>query len=347
MFVSVIQYLVLFSVVAKILLIMKQASSPKRQRLDSPDAPKNVKSVYFVMFRPGTLHFMMYRSGTSRGLYFDERCIKDAERTTHRSRDEIVSGIMGSGHSQQLEGFGGGNGPTSKAVIVGQHATETSSVTFEFLQCNVETKGVDRSHGDCGNMLAAVGAFALEKGLVTAAIEEVDGNSVAKVKVYSKNTDSVYIITAQIDDEGRVLYEGDCKIPGVPRPAAPVSIAGLGLAGAQTQKLLPTGWFRNDFGIDGDGKPLLEYTCVDFARALIIVRDSDLMKVLKSQDSFVRMSKEQLQAEDFLNKFLESIRCHVGPLMGMGDVSKIDAPKIMIVEEKIGEQNFRVLTLAV
>ena len=55
MFVSVIQYLVLFSVVAKILLIMKQASSPKRQRLDSPDAPKNVKSVYFVMFRPGTL----------------------------------------------------------------------------------------------------------------------------------------------------------------------------------------------------------------------------------------------------------------------------------------------------
>ena len=105
--------------------------------------------------------FALYRSGTSRGLYVLERDVPP--KGPHR--DAVLSKLMGSGHPQQLEGFGGGCGPTSKAVVVGTHK-DPDTVTYTFAQCKVEESGVDHSHGDCGNMLAAVAPFALERGLV-------------------------------------------------------------------------------------------------------------------------------------------------------------------------------------
>ena len=93
--------------------------------------------------------FAFYRSGTSRGIFLAE-----ADLPAGAERDATICSLMGSGHPQQLEGFGGGSGVTSKVAVVGLR--EDGSLTYSFAQCRVNEASVDRSHGDCGNMIAAV-----------------------------------------------------------------------------------------------------------------------------------------------------------------------------------------------
>ena len=107
--------------------------------------------------------YVLFRSGTSRGPCLLENDVPPKGP----ARDAVMCSLMGSGHPQQLEGFGGGSGQTSKAVVVGPGSDE-GSVTYAFYQCRVDTASVDSSHGDCGNMLAAVAPFALESCLVAA-----------------------------------------------------------------------------------------------------------------------------------------------------------------------------------
>lgn len=270
--------------------------------------------------------FAFYRSGTSRGLFL---CDHDLP-PLGPARDAILCQLMGSGHPQQLGGFGGGTGPTSKIAVVGSHK-DPGSVTFSFAQCGVEEPHIDKSHGDSGNMLAAVAPFALERRLPTA-VKFVGDGTVARLKIHSLNTGARYeadVCTTQPDENGdrHVQYVGNLEIPGAPGRAAPVGLASVGVAGSQTGKLLPTASPVDvlDFGLGH-----AEVTLVDFARALVIVNAVDVLPKF-GYTSLQQIDLDTAQADTKLCDALETLRRQASQVMGMGDCSGKDAPKLGLV----------------
>mmetsp|Transcript_86029 Transcript_86029/g.256642 ORF Transcript_86029/g.256642 Transcript_86029/m.256642 type:complete len:404 (-) Transcript_86029:167-1378(-) len=279
-----------------------------------------------------SIPFAFYRSGTSRGLYLLERDVPPRGP----ARDALLCRLMGSGHPQQLEGFGGGCGPTSKAVIVGPHP-EPESVTYTFAQCKVEEATVDHSHGDCGNMLAAVGPFALERGLVQA---RPTPSGKAQVRVHSSNTGAVYVADVMLSatEEGpAVCYKGraDVSLPGVPSAAAPVVLAALGVSGLQTGRLLPTGNAVDRFDL-GAGFGEVSATVVDFARALVMV-DADEVLPRFGYHSWDDGTKERIEADCALNGALDHVRRAASLAIGLGDCVGKDSPKVALVGPPCGQ----------
>lgn len=269
--------------------------------------------------------FAFYRSGTSRGLFL---CDHDLP-PLGPARDAILCQLMGSGHPQQLGGFGGGTGPTSKIAVVGSHK-DPGSVTFSFAQCGVKEPHIDKSHGDCGNMLAAVAPFALERRLPTD-VKFVGDGTVARLKIHSLNTGARYeadvCTTPDENGDRHVQYLGNLEIPGAPGQAAPVGLASVGVAGSQTGKLLPTASPVDvlDFGLGH-----AEVTLVDFARALVIVNAVDVLPKF-GYTSLQQIDLVTAQADTKLCDALETLRRKASQVMGMGDCSGKDAPKLGLV----------------
>lgn len=259
--------------------------------------------------------FAFYRSGTSRGLFLLEKDLPPGPR------DAVLCQLMGSGHPQQLNGFGGGTGVTSKIAIVGSHA-DPGWVTYNFAQCEVENAKVDKSHGDCGNMLAAVAPFALERGLAQG---EISKNG-RRLKIHSLATGANYEAEVSMID-GSVQYYGSMEVPGIPGKAAPVSLASLNVAGVQTGKLRPgpAGVVHLDFGA---GKA--EVTLVDFARALVIVRAEDVLPTFGYSD-LSEVTLDTIHGDGKLCDALELLRQQASKLMGMGDCAGKDSPKLALV----------------
>eukprot|EP00933_Yihiella_yeosuensis_P071671 TRINITY_DN79905_c0_g1_i1.p1 TRINITY_DN79905_c0_g1~~TRINITY_DN79905_c0_g1_i1.p1 ORF type:complete len:435 (+),score=60.59 TRINITY_DN79905_c0_g1_i1:103-1407(+) len=271
--------------------------------------------------------FILYRSGTSRGPFFLEKDLplKGSER------DAIICRIMGSGHPQQIQGLGGGCGPTSKAVVVGSGDDE-NCVTFSFYQCSVNEARVDHSHGDCGNMLAAVAPFAIEKGLV----QHAQQGATRSVKIHSLVTGALYsadvLISSGIDGRPKVKYAGDCAIANVPGEAAPVTLTTYKIAGSQTGKLLPTGAALDYFELTTADRRVhqVSVTCLDFARALIVL-DADEILPFFGYDSILEATKDRIEGDVALNHALEGLRQKASQAMGMGDCRGKDSPKVAIV----------------
>ena len=180
---------------------------------------------------------------------------------------------------------------------------------YLFAQVGVGQRSVDTSP-NCGNMLAGVGPFAIEQGLVPAA----DGTTT--VRVYNVNTRSRIDVTVRTPGR-QVTYAGDARIDGVAGTAAPIRLNFLDAWGAVTGSVFPTGQ-RIDV-IDG-----VEVTCLDAAMPLMIVRARDLGVT-------GRETPDQLDADTALLERLESLRRTAGGLMGLGDVSDKVIPKPVIV----------------
>ena len=249
--------------------------------------------------------FAFYRSGTSRGLFLLEKDLPSGP-----ARDAVLCKLMGSGHPQQIGGFGGGSGPTSKVAVVGAHE-KPGWVTYSFAQCEVDVAKVDKSHGDCGNMLAAVAPFALERGLASG----------KEVKIESLVTGACYEAELCVQD-GHVVYQGDLEVPGTGGPAAPVRLKALNVSGSQCGELLPTGRsvdLLNDVRV----------TLLDFARALVIVDAMDVLPNYGYRDlsQVVDGSPRYLE----LCEHLEMLRRRGSELMKMGDCAGKDAPKLALV----------------
>ena len=307
--------------------------------------------------------FAFYRSGTSRGIFLAE-----ADLPAGAERDATICSLMGSGHPQQLEGFGGGSGVTSKVAVVGLR--EDGSLTYSFAQCRVNEASVDRSHGDCGNMIAAVAPFALERQLVRVQPHA----SSTSIRIHSQSTGAIYEAVVQMNPSGGVMYDGTACVPGVPRPAAPVGLTTHGVAGSQTGTLLPTGnavdqlqlyplgtepyseevrWRREEgFESYTPARHLyLNATLIDFARALVIVNGEEVLELLRTMDPQMHAlrvrhspdeipllpahlagcTKEKMEADKTLCNVLESARRAGSMLLGMGDCTGKDSPKIAIV----------------
>jgi 2-methylaconitate cis-trans-isomerase PrpF len=257
------------------------------------------------MASPTRVPCVLMRGGTSRGPFFLASDLPaDAQQ-----RDEILIAVMGAGHDLQVDGIGGGNPLTSKVAIVGPSTVPGADVDFLFAQVKVAERAVDTSP-NCGNMLSAVGPFAIEQGLVAAQ----DGITVVRIH----NVNTCKIIAARIATPNRrVTYEGDAAIDGVPGTAAPIHLAFLNAAGAKTGKLLPTARPMDHIGG-------LDVTCIDAATPLVIFRAADLGKT-------GRESPAELDADRAFMARLEAVRIEAGERMGFRNVRSIVIPKPVLV----------------
>jgi 4-oxalomesaconate tautomerase len=248
---------------------------------------------------------MMIRGGTSKGAYF---LANDLPATT-KERDAALVRLMGSPDKRQIDGIGGAHPLTSKVAIVKKSERPGVDVDYLFVQVMVD-QAVATTAQNCGNILAGVGPFAIEQGLVAAQ----DGETL--VTVYMENTDSVAKQRIQTPG-GHVAYAGDAAIDGVPGTAAPIMIEFLDVAGSNCGALFPTGNFVDE--VDG-----LRVTLIDNGMPVVMMDARDLG--LQGDEAI-----EALEANQDLRARVEAIRLKVGPMMNLGNVTNKTVPKMTIV----------------
>ncbi|TXS90318.1 4-oxalomesaconate tautomerase [Parahaliea maris] len=245
------------------------------------------------------------RGGTSKGLYF---LASDLPADT-QARDAVLLAAMGSPDTRQIDGMGGAHPLTSKVAVLSPSQREGIDVEYLFLQVVVDKAEVSDAQ-NCGNILAGVGPFAIEAGLVSA------GDPVTDVSIYMVNTGATAVARVETPG-GRVKYDGDARIDGVPGTAAPVPIDFRDIAGSSCGALLPTGNAVDEF----DG---VEVTCIDNGMPVVVLNAADFG--LRGDES-----PAELEANDVLRQRIESIRLQAGSHMNLGDVSAKTVPKMSLV----------------
>jgi len=250
---------------------------------------------------------MMMRGGTSKGAYF----LASDLPADSAQRDRVLLAVMGSPDPRQIDGIGGADPLTSKVAIISRSERAGADVDYLFAQVVVDEARVDFGQ-NCGNILAGVGPFAIERGLVDAK----DGST--RVAIHMVNTGQIAVAT--VSTPGRLVnYEGDARIDGVPRTAAAIPLEFRDTAGSTCGALLPTGRLRDV--IDG-----IEVTCIDNGMPLVLMRARDL-------DRSGYETREQLDVDVELKARIKKIRLAVGPMMNLGDVSERTVPKMCLVTE--------------
>ena len=248
---------------------------------------------------------MVMRGGTSKGAYF----VADELPDDSDERDALLARVMGSPDPRQIDGIGGAHPLTSKVAVVSPSADPDVDVEYLFLQVGVDDASVsDRQN--CGNLLAAVGQFATERGFV--AVSGVE----AQVRIRMVNSDSVATATFPLD-AGLPVYSGDTAISGVPGTAAEVRLDFADTAGSTCGALLPTGAVSDM--IDG-----IEATCIDNGMPTVVLRAADL--AITGDEAPVDLESDQPFTER-----LETIRLQAGELMKLRDVSATTVPKMTLV----------------
>lgn len=247
----------------------------------------------------------VYRGGTSKGLYF----LASDLPADPSARDQLLLAAMGSPDERQIDGMGGAHPLTSKVAIVSPSSTKEADVDYLFLQVNVDNADVSGAQ-NCGNLLAGVGPFAIEAGLVTASAD------VSDVRIHMLNTGALAVARVETPDR-QVNYEGSAHIDGVPGTAAPIALDFKNIAGSSCGALLPTGQPVNR--ING-----VEVTCIDNGMPVVVLDASDFGLTGAEEPA-------ELEANDVLKAKLERIRLELGPAMNLGDVSDKTVPKMCLV----------------
>jgi 4-oxalomesaconate tautomerase len=247
------------------------------------------------------LRCMLMRGGTSKGAYF----LAGDLPADPAARDDLLLRVMGSPDPRQIDGLGGAHPLTSKVAVVSASEHPEADVDYLFLQVGVDAPEVsDRQN--CGNLLAGVGPFAVERGLVPA------GEAETSVRIRMVNSDDLATATFPTPG-GRVDYTGDAEISGVPGTAAAVVIE-FPPGGSP---LLPTGNVRDT--IAGT-----EVTCVDNGMPTVLLAASDL-KITGYE------APKDLEEDLALADRLREIRLTAGRLMGLGDVEHTTVPKMTLL----------------
>jgi 4-oxalomesaconate tautomerase len=248
---------------------------------------------------------MLMRGGTSKGVYF----LAEDLPADSADRDDLLLRVMGSPDPRQIDGLGGAHPLTSKVAVVCPSADPDVDVDYLFLQVGVAEPTVsDRQN--CGNLLAGIGPFAVECGLVW------PGDPNTRIRIRMVNSDA--IATASFPTPGGIVdYAGDAAISGVPGTAAPIVLDFADTAGSATAGLLPTG--RTIDVLDG-----IPVSCVDNGMPVVVAAAADLGVVGYE-------TPEVLAANSALRERLRSLRLQAGKLMGLGDVRSATIPKITLV----------------
>jgi 4-oxalomesaconate tautomerase len=245
------------------------------------------------------------RGGTSKGAFF----LAEDLPADIAARDAFLLRIMGSPDPRQIDGMGGADPLTSKVAVVSKSTREGADVDYLFLQVFVDQAIVSDAQ-NCGNILAGIGPFAIERGL----IEPQDGET--RVRVYLVNTGQRAEILVQTPG-ARVTYEGDARIDGVPGTAAPIPLEFRDTAGSSCGALLPSG---NAVDVV-EGVPV---TLIDNGMPCVVLKAADV-GVTGYED------RDTLDADTALKGRIEAIRLAVGERMNLGDVREKSVPKMMLV----------------
>ncbi|WP_200812242.1 4-oxalomesaconate tautomerase [Streptomyces sp. 3213.3] len=253
------------------------------------------------MTGPEEVRCMLMRGGTSKGAYF----LAEDLPADPAARDDLLLRVMGSPDPRQIDGLGGAHPLTSKVGVVSVSADPEADVDYLFLQVAVDRPEVtDRQN--CGNILAGIGPFAVERGLVA------PGDGETSVRIRMLNTGELAIASFPTPG-GRVDYTGTAEISGVPGTAAPVVIE----FPQGASPLLPTGRIRDV--IAGT-----EVTCVDNGMPVVLIPAAAL-------DVTGYESPKDLEESLTLADRLREIRLGAGKLMGLGDVENTTVPKLSLL----------------
>lgn len=248
---------------------------------------------------------MILRGGTSKGAYF----LADDLPADPARRDALLLSVMGSPDPRQVDGIGGAHPLTSKIAIVSRSKRPDCDVDFLFGQVSLDKPQVDVTP-NCGNILAGVAPFAIERGLVK------PESPVTRVRVHTVNTGTIAELTVQTRD-GHVVYGGDARIDGVPGTAAPIAVEFLDAAGSVCGSLLPT-------GNPVDRVAGVDATLIDNGMPVVVLEAAAVGRTGYEP-------RDVLDKDTGLKARLEEIRLEAGRLMGLGDVSSKVIPKMALV----------------
>ncbi len=247
---------------------------------------------------------MFMRAGTSRGPFF---LLEDLPADPE-VRDRVLLAAMGSPDPRQIDGLGGATMVTSKVAMVSPSERPGIDVDYRFAQVWLDKAIVDTAPS-CGNMLAGVGPFAIERGLVAAEADET------RVRIFDVNTGSRIEAVVQTPG-GAVTYAGDHRIDGVPGTGAPVVLSFSDVVGSKCGAMFPTGVAQEE--IDG-----VAVSCIDVAMPMVIMRAADLG--LSGYDP------EEITGNAVIMRRIEKLRLEAGRRMGLGDVAESVVPKVSIL----------------
>lgn len=248
---------------------------------------------------------MWMRGGTSKGGYFLAEDLPSDEA----ARDAFLLRAMGSPDVRQIDGMGGADPLTSKVGVVKRSERDGVDVDYLFLQVFVD-QAIVTDKQNCGNILAGVGPFAIERGLIPATGDET------KVSIYMENTGQVAVADVKTPG-GVVSYAGEAAIDGVPGTSAPIPLEFKDTAGSSCGALLPTGHVVDT--VEG-----VEVTMIDNGMPVVVMRGADLG--ITGDEA-----PEDLEANEELRAKLEAIRLACGPMMNLGDVKEKSVPKMTMV----------------
>ena len=250
---------------------------------------------------------LLMRGGTSKAACF----LADDLPVEPELRDRVLLGVMGSPDIRQIDGLGGADPLTSKVAIIRASSRDDADIDYLFAQVNVDRPYVDYGQ-NCGNILAAIGPFAVERGLVVA------GALRTTVRIFMQNTGQIAEAEFATPDH-HVDYAGDLSIDGVPGQAGEIILTFKDIAGSSCGALLPSGKPRDM--IEG-----IEITCIDNGMPVVLIRAEDVQRSGYE-------SREELDKDSELKQRIESIRLQAGLLMQLGDVSQRTVPKVSLLAQ--------------
>ncbi|MDH3762966.1 MAG: 2-methylaconitate cis-trans isomerase PrpF [Gammaproteobacteria bacterium] len=264
------------------------------------------------------------RGGTSKGVFFNLNDLPESARQPGAARDALLLRVIGSPdpYGKQTDGMGGATSSTSKTVILSRSEQPDHDVDYLFGQVAVDKAFVDWS-GNCGNLTAAVGSFAISSGLVEAS--RIPQNGTAVVRIWQANIGKSIIARVPITD-GEVQETGDFELDGVTFPAAEVEVEFLDPADGEGA-IFPTGNLVDDLEVPGIGT--FKATMINAGIPTIFLNAAD-----------IGYSGTELQAdingdESALARF-ETIRAHGALRMGLIDdiaeaAGRQHTPKVALV----------------
>ena len=248
--------------------------------------------------------YMQLRGGSSKGLYF---CASDLPADP-ALRNKVLIAAMGADKAQ-IDGLGGADPLTSKVAIVGLSDSPDADIDYLFAQVVVGGDRIDTTP-NCGNILAGVAPFAIEAGL----IEPTGDSTTVRINMLNSGSQCELVVRTP---NGKVEYQGDACIDGVPGSGAPIACNYLNIAGSACGGLLPTG-SRIDI-VDG-----IEISCIDNGMPVVVLRAEDMG--ISGYES-----PAELNTNEALKSKLQSIRLQIGPKMNLGDVEGAAVPKMCMI----------------
>ena len=263
------------------------------------------------------------RGGTSKGVFFKQQDLPEAYQYAGTARDNFLLRVLGSPdpYGKQIDGMGGASSSTSKAVIVAQSEREGHDVDYTFAQVSINKALVDWS-GNCGNLTAAVGVFALFSGLVNS--KNIPKNGLCKVRIWQKNIAKTIVVHVPIKD-GLVQELGDFYIDGIAFPSAKIQVDFI--KPVDNQSLLPTGNAFDSLAVPKVGT--FNVTLISAGIPCVILQAQDFGYNGAELSEVLNQNQEKL-------KQIELIRQYAAVKMGLSSTlleaeSSQHIPKIIFV----------------